>query len=172
MSSEVGSTVAASEATALMEKPRLVQGGIAKIDIEMLEGHITREVETYSMGGFPRQSERYYRLMSVLHVTRMMYHDGYCLPIHREFYKRLAQIHHNQQQQKLQLPQSALELSAKSSSSPGSAPDAETELDADSSSKVKMPKLSEEDAAKPVVAASNPEAVVAVASSDVAASLE
>ncbi|KAJ1942399.1 hypothetical protein GGF37_003134 [Kickxella alabastrina] len=78
-------------------KPGLVRGGIAQIDVDKLERHISNEVLTYSQGGYPRQSERYYRLMSVLHITRMLYHDGHCQPIHREFYKRLAQIHHQQQ---------------------------------------------------------------------------
>ncbi|KAJ2877775.1 hypothetical protein IWW38_006493, partial [Coemansia aciculifera] len=66
----------------------------------MVERHIAREVESYSKGGFPRQSERYYYLMSALHVTRMMFHDGNCQPFHREFYRRLAQIHHSQQEAK------------------------------------------------------------------------
>ncbi|KAJ2789940.1 hypothetical protein GGI18_002109 [Coemansia linderi] len=86
--------------TAASEKPRLVCGGIASIDVAKVERHIAREVETYSAGGFPRQSERYYYLMSALHVTRMMFHDGNCQPFHREFYRRLAQIHHNQQSSK------------------------------------------------------------------------
>ncbi|KAJ1813155.1 hypothetical protein LPJ56_005257 [Coemansia sp. RSA 2599] len=85
-------------------KPGLVRGGIAQIDVNKLEQHISNEVETYSQGGYPRQSERYYRLMSVLHIARMLYHDGHCEPIHREFYRRLAQIHHQQQQQN-QAPQ-------------------------------------------------------------------
>ncbi|KAJ2839885.1 hypothetical protein FBU31_000608 [Coemansia sp. 'formosensis'] len=84
------------------EKSELVCGGIASIDVGMVERHIAREVETYSAGGFPRQSERYYYLMSALHVTRMMFHDGNCQPFHREFYKRLAQIHHSQQGSKLE----------------------------------------------------------------------
>ncbi|KAJ2745510.1 hypothetical protein GGI20_002114 [Coemansia sp. BCRC 34301] len=75
----------------------LVRGGIASIDIGIVERHIAREVETYSTGGFPRQSERYYYLMSALHVARMMFHDGNCQPFHREFYRKLAQIHHEQQ---------------------------------------------------------------------------
>ncbi|KAJ2798271.1 hypothetical protein H4R20_004880 [Coemansia guatemalensis] len=82
-------------------KSSLVRGGVAQINVVKLERHISNEVQTYSKGGFPRQSERYYKLMSVLHIARMLFHDGHCLPIHREFYKRLAQIHH-QQQQKLQ----------------------------------------------------------------------
>ncbi|KAJ1722001.1 hypothetical protein LPJ53_003533 [Coemansia erecta] len=86
-------------------KPGLVRGGIAQIDVVKLERHISNEVQTYSQGGFPRQSERYYRLMSVLHITRMLYHDGHCQPIHREFYRRLAQIHHQQQSQSQQQPQ-------------------------------------------------------------------
>ncbi|KAJ2140921.1 hypothetical protein IW136_002444 [Coemansia sp. RSA 678] len=80
-------------------KAPLVCGGVARIDVSKLEQHISREVQTYSDGGFPRQSERYYKLMSVLHITRMLYHDNHCQPIHREFYRRLAQIHHQQQQQ-------------------------------------------------------------------------
>ncbi|KAJ1643658.1 hypothetical protein LPJ64_004588 [Coemansia asiatica] len=83
-------------------KPGLVRGGIAQIDVNKLEKHISNEVETYNQGGYPRQSERYYRLMSVLHIARMLYHDGHCEPIHREFYRRLAQIHHQQQQQQQQ----------------------------------------------------------------------
>ncbi|KAJ2613357.1 hypothetical protein H4S08_002244 [Coemansia sp. RSA 1365] len=79
----------------------LVRGGVAQINVTKLEHRISNEVQTYSKGGFPRQSERYYKLMSVLHIARMLFHDGLCQPIHREFYKRLAQIHH-QQQQKLQ----------------------------------------------------------------------
>ncbi|KAJ2221300.1 hypothetical protein H4R99_004372 [Coemansia sp. RSA 1722] len=86
-------------------KPGLVRGGIAQIDVNKLERHISNEVETYSQGGYPRQSERYYRLMSVLHIARMLYHDGHCLPMHREFYRRLAQIHHQQQQQQTQASQ-------------------------------------------------------------------
>ncbi|KAJ2619865.1 hypothetical protein GGI26_005484 [Coemansia sp. RSA 1358] len=77
---------------------QVVRGGVAQINVANLERHINKEVQTYSDGGFPRQSERYYRLMSVLHITRMLYHDGHCQPIHREFYRRLAQIHHQQQQ--------------------------------------------------------------------------
>ncbi|KAJ1832204.1 hypothetical protein LPJ63_003706 [Coemansia sp. RSA 2711] len=88
-------------------KAPMVCGGVARIDVSKLEKHIGREVQTYSQGGFPRQSERYYKLMSVLHITRMLYHDGYCLPIHREFYRRLAQIHHQQQQQQPSPPQQA-----------------------------------------------------------------
>ncbi|KAJ2512297.1 hypothetical protein H4217_006959 [Coemansia sp. RSA 1939] len=80
----------------------VVRGGIAQINVSTLEQHINREVQAYSAGGFPRQSERYYKLMSVLHITRMLYHDGHCEPIHREFYRRLAQIHHQQQQQRQQ----------------------------------------------------------------------
>ncbi|KAJ2720217.1 hypothetical protein GGI07_004738 [Coemansia sp. Benny D115] len=91
------SSAHAQQATAA--KAGLVRGGIAQIDVEKLERHISNEVETYSQGGYPRQSERYYRLMSVLHITRMLYHDGHCEPIHREFYRRLAQIHHQQQPQ-------------------------------------------------------------------------
>ncbi|KAJ2028073.1 hypothetical protein IW146_009926 [Coemansia sp. RSA 922] len=90
---------------AAKEKSELVCGGIASIDVGKVERHIAREVETYSAGGFPRQSERYYYLMSALHVTRMMFHDGNCQPFHREFYRRLAQIHHSQQGAK---PESAL----------------------------------------------------------------
>ncbi|KAJ2547984.1 hypothetical protein EV175_005007 [Coemansia sp. RSA 1933] len=80
----------------------VVRGGIAQINVVNLENHINKEVHSYSTGGFPRQSERYYKLMSVLHIARMLYHDGHCQPIHREFYRRLAQIHHQQQQQRQQ----------------------------------------------------------------------
>ncbi|KAJ1795726.1 hypothetical protein LPJ77_006994, partial [Coemansia sp. RSA 2523] len=58
-------------------KAPLVCGGVARIDVSKLEQHISREVQTYSDGGFPRQSERYYKLMSVLHITRMLYHDNH-----------------------------------------------------------------------------------------------
>ncbi|KAJ2779546.1 hypothetical protein H4R18_003942 [Coemansia javaensis] len=88
----------------------VVCGGVARIDVAKLEQHISNEVQTYSQGGFPRQSERYYKLMSVLHITRMLYHDGHCQPIHREFYRRLAQIHHQQQQQQ-QLQQQLQQVS-------------------------------------------------------------
>ncbi|KAJ1739804.1 hypothetical protein LPJ78_004766 [Coemansia sp. RSA 989] len=84
-------------------KAPLVCGGVARIDVSKLEKHIASEVQIYSQDGFPRQSERYYKLMSVLHITRMLYHDGHCRPLHREFYRRLAQIHHQKQQ--LQQPQ-------------------------------------------------------------------
>ncbi|KAJ2397837.1 hypothetical protein GGI23_003400 [Coemansia sp. RSA 2559] len=86
-------------------KKNVVCGGIAQINVVNLENHINKEVHSYSTGGFPRQSERYYKLMSVLHITRMLYHDGHCQPIHREFYRRLAQIHHQQQQQRQQQAQ-------------------------------------------------------------------
>ncbi|KAJ1921054.1 hypothetical protein H4219_000912 [Mycoemilia scoparia] len=75
---------------------RLVEGGIARIDIDKLQRNIENEVTRYSNGMFPRQSQRYYRLMSVLHITRLLYHDGLCDPIHREYYRRLAQIHQQQ----------------------------------------------------------------------------
>ncbi|KAJ1801106.1 hypothetical protein LPJ59_000565 [Coemansia sp. RSA 2399] len=88
-------------------KKNVVCGGIAQINVVNLENHINKEVHSYSTGGFPRQSERYYKLMSVLHITRMLYHDGHCQPIHREFYRRLAQIHHQQQQQRQQQAQQA-----------------------------------------------------------------
>ncbi|ORX68911.1 hypothetical protein DL89DRAFT_258019 [Linderina pennispora] len=90
---------AAAAATQTPAPNSTVRGGIAQIDVVKLERHISNEVETYSQGGFPRQSERYYRLMSVLHIARLLYHDGHCQPIHREFYRRLAQIHQQQQQQ-------------------------------------------------------------------------
>ncbi|KAJ1769025.1 hypothetical protein LPJ74_004389 [Coemansia sp. RSA 1843] len=88
-------------------KNNVVRGGIAQINVVNLENHINKEVHSYSTGGFPRQSERYYKLMSVLHIARMLYHDGHCQPIHREFYRRLAQIHHQQQQQQQQAQPSA-----------------------------------------------------------------
>lgn len=99
MASQVSTQTAAPTTDS---REHVVKGGIAKIDVGKLERHIHSEVDTYSKGGFPRQSERYYRLMSVLHITRMLYHDGHCQPIHREFYKWLAQIHHQQQQEQQQ----------------------------------------------------------------------
>ncbi|KAJ2786153.1 hypothetical protein GGI15_001679 [Coemansia interrupta] len=103
--SEVSAVQQLQEHQQTTGKPGLVRGGIAQIDVVKLERHISNEVQTYSQGGFPRQSERYYRLMSVLHITRMLYHDGHCQPIHREFYRRLAQIHHQQQNQSQQQQQ-------------------------------------------------------------------
>ncbi|KAJ2499875.1 hypothetical protein IWW47_003303 [Coemansia sp. RSA 2052] len=97
MTLETSSTTNAATTMTTGKSDGLVCGGIASIDVGMVERHIAREVETYSAGGFPRQSERYYYLMSALHVTRMMFHDGNCQPFHREFYRRLAQIHHTQQ---------------------------------------------------------------------------
>ncbi|KAJ2765016.1 hypothetical protein IWQ56_004267, partial [Coemansia nantahalensis] len=85
-----------------------VCGGVARIDVAKLERHVSNEVLTYAKGSFPRQSERYYKLMSVLHITRMLYHDGHCKPMHREFYKQLAQIHQDKQQ--LQQPIQQLSL--------------------------------------------------------------
>ena len=75
----------------------LSRAGVARIDIDKLQTNIENEVNRYRDGKFPRQSERYYRLMSILHITRLLYHDGLCEPIHREYYRRLAQIHQQQQ---------------------------------------------------------------------------
>ncbi|KAI8872921.1 hypothetical protein GQ42DRAFT_113472, partial [Ramicandelaber brevisporus] len=74
----------------------IVSHGGHPISLKRIQADVSSEVQAFGHGEYPRESFRYYRLMSVLHVLRLLFHEGLCSPLHRVYYRELANIHAQQ----------------------------------------------------------------------------